>query len=72
MNTELILDSKVLDNPLNVTYYDSSNNKFIQVADVFSNIFYSNCFNNSYNEQFKSLEEQGYLKEIFKFPIKNK
>lgn len=70
LNTELILNDELLSNQIQVKYFDSVNNKFIQVADVFSNLFYSECQTNAYTDLFKDLEEKGILKEIFTFPRK--
>lgn len=70
LNTELILNDNLLSKSLNVRYFDSSNNKFIQVADVFSNLFYSECLTNAYTDLFTSLKEKNILKEIFIFPRK--
>lgn len=39
--TELSTGKNIVDN-ISVQYYDSCNNKLVQLADVFSNIFYSN------------------------------
>lgn len=71
LNTELLL-TDILDEPVSVKYFDSCNCNFIQVADVFSNIFYSNCLNSAYNEELNKLKNDGYIKEIFKFPLKSK
>lgn len=68
LNTELILGEDLLTNPLTVKYFDSSNNKFIQVADVFSNFYFSHCMTNKYSDILENLQEEGYLKEIFVFP----
>lgn len=70
LNTELILSDELLKKPLIVKYFDSINNKFIQVADVFANLLYSNLLTNSYNDLFKKLKENGILKETFNFPKK--
>jgi len=70
LNTELILNYNLLTKNLHVKYFDSSNNRFIQVADVFANIFYSECLRNSYSELFNELRQKGILKEIFVFPKK--
>lgn len=71
LNTELILSDKLLSKPLFVKYFDSSNNKFIQVADVFSNLYYSHCLTNKYGEIFDDLKKRKILKEIFIFPPKD-
>lgn len=70
LNTELILNDFLLTQPLIVKYYDSSNNKYIQVADIFANLYFSECITNAYTNLFKDLEIQGILKEIFVFPKK--
>ena len=70
LNTELILSEKLIDKPLTVTYFDSANNKFIQVADVLSNIFFSHCVTNAYDDIINKMKEEKYLKEIFVFPPK--
>lgn len=70
LNTELILNDYLLSSPLQVKYFDSVNNKFIQVADVFANIYYSECLTNAYVETINKLKENNILKEIFVFPKK--
>lgn len=68
LNTELILNDNLLSNSLIVRYFDSSNVKFIQVADVFSNLYYSHCMTNKYGEVFEELKQNGILKGVFIFP----
>lgn len=68
LNTELVLCG-VVEGNFTVTYFDSSNNKFIQIADVFANLFYSQLKTNQYLEEFKLLEKDGILKHTFEFPI---
>lgn len=68
LNTELTLSGKV-NNNFEVTYFDSSNNKFIQIADVFANIYFSQLQTNQYSNEIKSLKERDILKHIFEFPI---
>ena len=70
LNTELILNFNLLTNPLFVKYFDSAHNKFIQVSDVFSNLYYSHCITNKYGEIFDNLKQKGILKDIFAFPKK--
>ena len=41
LNQELLLNDNLIDN-VQVQYFDSSQNCFIQIADVFSNLMYSN------------------------------
>ncbi len=70
LNTELILNDELLTKPLTVQYFDSVNNKFIQVADIFANLYYSQCMTNAYDDVFNDLKEKEILKEIFIFPKK--
>ncbi len=77
LNTELLLptfhkEEPLLDEPIEVQYYDSCNNKFIQIADVFSNLYYSHIITNQYNEIFIELKKNKILKDIFIFPLKSK
>lgn len=67
LNTELTLTG-LYSEEFEVTYFDSSNNKFIQIADVFANLFYSHLMTDSYHDEFKQLEKSGIVKFIFKFP----
>lgn len=59
----------VLNNNIDVTYFDSANNKFVQVADVFANLYYSNLMVGKYNDHIRKLKEKGILKFVFKFPL---
>jgi hypothetical protein len=68
LNTELMLGG-VTQGKFNVSYFDSANNKFIQIADVFSNLFYSELRTRQYTETFRMLRERGILKFVFEFPM---
>ena len=68
LNTELKAKG-VLNNNIDVTYFDSANNKFVQVADVFANLYYSNLMVGKYNDHIRKLKEKGILKFVFKFPL---
>jgi len=66
--TELSAGKDIVDE-ISVHYFDSCNNRLIQVADVFSNILYSNILTDgAYNDQISYMEDNGYLIDIFKFP----
>ena len=70
LNQELILDNKMLEN-VHVKYFDSSQNCFIQIADVFSNIMYSDLITNgSYRKEIEKLQEDQYILPPFIFPKK--
>lgn len=67
LNTELSMNGTTT-SKFEVKYFDSSNNKLIQVADVFANLLYSHLQTGVYSEEFAKLEEKGILKYIFEFP----
>lgn len=67
LNTELALGGTTR-GKFTVNYFDSSNNKFIQVADVFSNLFYSHLLTSAYNDEIQLLKDNDILKFIFVFP----
>ena len=70
LNTELFLGG-ITKGKFTVCYFDSANNKFIQIADVFSNLLFSQILTNSYDEEMKILKEKDILKFIFEFPPKH-
>ena len=71
LNQELLLDANVVQDTV-VQYYDSSQNKLIQIADVFANIKYSYYLtNNSYDEVLKKLYDNEYIIDDFCFPRGN-
>lgn len=57
---------------IKVEYLDSKSDVLIQVADVFSNIFYSNTLNNKYTKKLESKIKKGYIAPIYNFPYKTK
>ena len=67
MCTTLILDQELVKD-IKVKYFDSSNIKGVQIADVFANIIYSNLMTGNYKQEISLLKNKGILKCIFKFP----
>ena len=67
LNTELIMSGAATGEYV-VEYFDSKNNKLIQIADSFSNIYYSHLKNNSYTAEIEQLKKAGILKQIYTFP----
>ena len=67
LNTELFMNG-VATGRFDVRYFDSSKNDLIQLADVFSNLYYSHLQTGAYEDEFKKLKETGILKFIFEFP----
>ena len=68
LNTEF-LTSGALKHETRVTYFDSSKNRLIQIADVFANLLYSDLKTGSYSKQFDYMKDNGYLRHIFRFPL---
>lgn len=54
--------------PFTVQYFDSANNKLIQLADVFANLYYSDMITAAYEAEISMLREKGILKGIYQFP----
>lgn len=67
LNTELAMGGTYLGN-FNVTYFDSTDNTLIQLADVFANLYYSHLQTGNYGQELKRLRDAGILKFIFEFP----
>ena len=65
LNTELYM---YFDEECQVQYFDSQNNHLIQVADVMSNLMFSNKMTHSYDDLFNKLKSEGHIKDIFVFP----
>lgn len=70
LNTELSMNGTSTGS-FNVTYYDSADNDFIQIADVFSNLYYSHLQTSGYTNELRKLADAGILKFVFSFPLKN-
>ena len=68
LNTALGLDEKLVDE-IGISYFDSSDNHLIQIADVFSNIKFSHLVSNHYNNEFKFLNKNKFITCDFKFPL---
>ena len=70
LNQELSLNDNLIEN-IQVQYFDSSQNCFIQIADVFSNIMYSNLITKgSYEKELEQLQQNKYILPTFIFPKK--
>lgn len=68
INTEFIARG-ITNQKVHVTYFDSSANKMIQIADVFANLYYSHLITNKYTKELDMLKKAGILKFVFKFPL---
>ncbi len=67
LNTELCLNN-ITENHFSVRYLNSVANPFIQIADVFANLYYSHLNTNGYDAEMKKLLERNILKGDFVFP----
>lgn len=68
LNQELVLNLDLLQK-VEARYFDSSRNNLIQVADVFSNILYSNIVTHgAYQNELNKMFKNGYLLPLFRFP----
>ena len=67
LNTELPLNG-ITDKSFQVSYFDSANNKYVQIADVFANFYYSHLKTNSFSEELKMMKEKT-LRYVFEFPL---
>lgn len=68
LNTELTLSGESSGN-FTVEYFDSSNNKFIQISDVLANIYYSHVITGAYEDELRQLKDADILKYVFEFPL---
>lgn len=68
LNTELTLGG-ITNGAFTVQYFDSANNKFIQIADVFANVYYSELKTRQYTAVIDDLKKTGVIQQIFKFPL---
>lgn len=63
----LIIEDELIEE-LELTYHDSEKVKFIQVADFFANLLYSNLMTNNYNEVLNQKVREGYISHEYNFP----
>jgi hypothetical protein len=70
INTELAGESNY-QGTMVTEYFDSKDNHLIQVADVFSNIFYASLFNEELKKDIEELKSLGRIRYIFEFPTGN-
>lgn len=72
LNQEIVLNLDLMD-IVHVQYYDSARNQLIQIADVFSNIMYSNIMTHgAYQKELEKLVKDGYILPLFRFPKQTK
>lgn len=69
LNTEFHT-SCLLSSDLEVRYFDSSQNRIIQISDVLANLCYSQLLSDAYRPEINQMWESGCLKQVFWFPEK--
>ena len=67
LNTELSMNGTTT-GKFDVSYFDSANNSYIQIADVFANLYFSHLQTGGYEDEIKKLNDCGILKFVFEFP----
>lgn len=69
LNTEFVMSRLLKSHTIQVSYFDSCNNSLVQIADVFSNIYYSCCMNTQkYKSMFEKIIKDHYITYIYDFP----
>ena len=69
LNTEFKFSN--IDIDFKVKYTDSKKDIGVQVADLFSNVFYSTLLSKEKSKIIDELKEKNCIKHIFRFPLKN-
>ena len=70
LNTELVTGSHIQEE-FYVEYCQSETRELIQIADVFSNIYYTNLIsNNCFSKEINKMKSEKYISGEFIFPIK--
>ena len=70
LNTELVTGSHIQEE-FYVKYCQSETRELIQIADVFSNIYYTNLIaNNCFSNEINKMKSEKYILGEFLFPIK--
>lgn len=67
LNTEIGLTKNI---DFRVQYFDSEQNSLIQIADVFSNFYYSNTIDDKFNNELQELKDKDILQMVFYYPKK--
>ena len=67
LNTELVVGGSARGR-FSVAYFDSAENRLIQVADIFANLLYSQEQTGQYAKELGMLRKAGMLRYIFDFP----
>lgn len=67
LNTELCLNN-ITEKHFTVKYLDSSDNPFIQIADILANVYYSHLNTLNYEDEMRKLKDRKILISKFSFP----
>ena len=69
LNTELVTAIDIQES-FKIEYCQSESQELIQLADTFSNIFFSNLISKDcYKMEIEMMKKDGYIKDIFIFPL---
>ena len=68
LNMNLSMDEE-LAKSFHIDYFDSANNKLVQLADIFANFYYSELMTGKYTELINELKKEGYIRFEFTFPM---
>lgn len=68
LNTELVTAQNLYESIV-AEYFSSENCKFVQIADVIANVHFSSYNSRDYKIKLKEIEEKGYIKLNFTFPL---
>lgn len=68
LNTNLRMEGYLSEDAC-VQYFESENNRNIQIADVLSNLYFSNLLTGNYKNEIRLMQDNGCLKFVFRFPL---
>lgn len=68
LNTEFRM-CNVMSQDVWVRYFNSSENRIVQLADVFANLYYSHLLTGAYKQELRIMQDNKCLKSIFHFPL---
>ena len=68
LNTELVMNGSCK-GPFRVEYFNSEDNKLVQLADVYANWYYSQLLTGNYAEELQAQQDENIIRSIFRFPL---
>ncbi len=61
---------EIVSEEMTVAYFDSAQNRLIQIADVLANFYYSELRTGNYADLIQQMKESGCMKPVFRFPLR--